>query len=58
MTIRNTLTEIYPDGQFMGTRQLDEVRSEPWNARLLREQQPHGRGRVHLGYRRQPVRHH
>lgn len=22
MTIRNTLTEIYPDGQFMGTRQL------------------------------------
>lgn len=22
MTIRNTLTEIYPDFQFMGTRQL------------------------------------
>ena len=22
MTIRTTLTEIYPDGQFMGTRQL------------------------------------
>ena len=27
MTIGNTLTEIYPDGQFMGTRQLGRAAS-------------------------------